>query len=286
MDRIGKYTMKPFTKNRKNVVLVVEEGHRKNSIHSVLEIDVTKAREIIAKISKKTRTKVSFTGWIIKCVAEALTKYKELNSYRSGRNKIAIFEDVDIAMPVERYINGEYRTLAYILRKANEKSVMDITREIRKVQKEAIGESTQLLGKNLTRLERFALGAPVFVKKIVLILTRRNAFLKKKYFGTAGVTAIGMKGKFPGWEIAMGGTSTVLLVVGGITKKPGIVNDKIAIREYLHLSVSINHDLIDGGPLVRFVDGLTNLFENAFGLEQILDENTLHSSKEAKNIRE
>ena len=274
MDRIGNYTIKPFTKNRKNVVLVVGEGYRKNSIHSVLEIDVTNAREIIDKIRKKTGTKVSFTGWIIKCVAEALTTHKELNSYRSGRNKIVIFEDVDIAMPVERHVNGEYRTLAYIVRKANEKSVMDITREIRKVQKETIGESTQLLGKNLTGVERFALSAPVFVKKIVLVLTRRNAFLKKKYFGTAGVTAIGMKGRFPGWIVPLGGTSTVLLVVGGITKKPGVVNDKIAIREYLHLSISINHDLIDGGPLVRFVDGLTKLLENAFVLEQILDKNS------------
>jgi len=106
-------------------------------------------------------------------------------------------------------------------------------------------------------------------KKFLLWVTRRNALLKKKYMGTTGVTAIGMKGKFPGWVIPMGGTATTLFVVGGITKKPGVVNDKIQIRQYLSLTLTTDHDLIDGGPLVRFVERLTSLMENGFDLDKL-----------------
>jgi len=268
-DRIGKYKIKPFTNYRQNIVLIVKEGWRKRSTHTLLEIDVTNAKNLIQKYKKKNKKSISFTAWICKCVAQTMSEHKEFNSYRHGRKKYVIFDDVDIAIPVERNDENEHRPRVYILRKANEKSVEEITDEIRSVQSEKIDESTQLLGKNLTTLEKVALNSPMFFKKILLWVTRRNAILKKRYMGTTGVTAIGMKGKFPGWVIPMGGTATTLFVVGGITKKPGVVNDKTQIREFLSLTLTTDHDLIDGGPLVRFVERLTGLMEDGFDLDKL-----------------
>ncbi|MCJ7572514.1 MAG: hypothetical protein MUO82_11690, partial [Candidatus Thermoplasmatota archaeon] len=51
----------------------------------------------------------------------------------------------------------------------------------------------------------FALNAPIFIQRLLLWISRKNAILKKKYMGTTGVTAIGMKGYFPGWLIPLGG---------------------------------------------------------------------------------
>ena len=48
-----------------------------------------------------------------------------------------------------------------------------------------------------------------------------------------------------------------------------MVDGKIKIREYLHAVITVNHDLVDGGPLVRFVDRLAELVENAFGLKDL-----------------
>jgi len=265
-DRVGKYEKKPFTKYRQNIVLITKEGWRKRSTHTILEIDVTNAKKMINNIKKIKGEKVSFTGWIAKCVAQTMSEHKEFNSYRHGKRKVIFFDDVDIEIPVERNDKNEHRPRVYILRKANEKSVKEITAEIRSVQSEKIDESTQLLGKNLTTLEKIVLNSPMFFKKFLLWVTRDNAVLKKKYMGTTGVTAIGMKGRFPGWVVPMGGPATTLFVVGGITKKPGVVNDKISIREYLHLTLTTDHDLIDGGPLVRFIERLIDLMENGFGL--------------------
>ena len=198
MDRIGNYQIKPFTKHRQNIVLVTKEGWRKRTIHFPIEIDVTDARKKIHDIYKKTGFKLSFTGWICKCVAQALSEQKELNAYRLGRRKIVIFDDVDIGMPIEKIINGEGRPLGYVLRKANEKSVSEITNEIREVQKQEVDESESVLGHDLTRFERLALKSPLILKKLFLIFLRGNGLIKKKHIGTIGVTAVGMKGNFMG----------------------------------------------------------------------------------------
>jgi pyruvate/2-oxoglutarate dehydrogenase complex dihydrolipoamide acyltransferase (E2) component len=268
MDRIGKYQVKPYTKHRRNIEIITKEGWRKRSTHTVLEIDVTKARNFIYKHKEKTGEKISFTAWVIKCIAQTLSEHKEFNAYKQGKRKIIIFDDVDIAVPVEKIVENEARPCVYIIRKANEKSIKDISKEIRMVQKQNASSDTQILGQKITKLERFALNAPAFIQKFLLWVTRKNAILKKKHMGTTGVTAIGMKGFFPGWVVPLGGTATTLFVVGGITKKPGVVNDKIVVCEYLHLTITTDHDIVDGGPLARFVDRLNNLLENGYSLDK------------------
>jgi len=85
--------------------------------------------------------------------------------------------------------------------------------------------------------------------------------------GTVGVSSVGTLGKFPGWVIPLG-TPAVMILVGGITKKPAVIDNKIEIRECLHITVTVDHDMVDGGPMVRFVDRLNELMEGAFGLEE------------------
>jgi pyruvate/2-oxoglutarate dehydrogenase complex dihydrolipoamide acyltransferase (E2) component len=64
----------------------------------------------------------------------------------------------------------------------------------------------------------------------------------------------------------MGGPLAILVIVGGITKKPGVLDDTIQIREYLHITVTVDHAIVDGSPLVRFIGRLTELLESAYGL--------------------
>ena len=86
---------------------------------------------------------------------------------------------------------------------------------------------------------------------------------------TLGVTAVGMKGTVPGWMIPMGGTTTMLIVVGGIMKKPRVINDEIVIRDILHVTMTTDHDIIDGGPLARFTDRFIELVEQGYSIPKI-----------------
>jgi len=56
------------------------------------------------------------------------------------------------------------------------------------------------------------------------------------------------------------------ITVGGIGEKPGIVSGHIAIREYLSLTISFDHETIDGAPAARFTQRLKELIESGYGL--------------------
>jgi len=262
LDKLGKYSVKPFTNSRKNIVIVTSEGHRKLKIDTILELDVTEARRLMREARAHGRD-VSFTGWIVKCLAQAACEHPEVNSYRLGRNKLVVFEDVDISVTIERQMGEEIRPLVHLIRRAQTMSLVEITAVIRACQRQAAGTGEQTLGMELTGFERFVVASPMWMKRLMMALFRRQGLFKKKHLGTMTVTAIGMKGRFPGWVIPQGGPVATLIAVGGITEKPGVVNGVVVPRDYLHLTITVDHSVIDGGPLVRFVECFTKLVESA-----------------------
>ena len=89
--------------------------------------------------------------------------------------------------------------------------------------------------------------------------------MEKKFRGTVDLTAIGMFGKGSSWGIPPARPS-LTIIVGGIGEKPGVVDGHIAIREYLSMTISFDHDTIDGAPAARFTQRLKELIESGYGL--------------------
>lgn len=75
-----------------------------------------------------------------------------------------------------------------------------------------------------------------------------------------------MFGKGNDWGLVPTG-DTVMMVLGGIDKKPTVINDKIEIREFLSVTLEFDHDIIDGATVTRFGVRLKNLIENADDLK-------------------
>jgi pyruvate/2-oxoglutarate dehydrogenase complex dihydrolipoamide acyltransferase (E2) component len=74
-----------------------------------------------------------------------------------------------------------------------------------------------------------------------------------------------MFGEGSGWGIPIA-THTLMITLGGIGVKPGVVDGHMAIREYLNMTMSFDHDIIDGAPAARFAMRLKELIESGFGL--------------------
>jgi pyruvate/2-oxoglutarate dehydrogenase complex dihydrolipoamide acyltransferase (E2) component len=91
--------------------------------------------------------------------------------------------------------------------------------------------------------------------------------VQKRFGGTVGLTAVGMFGNGGGWAIPFD-YHTLDVALGGIAEKPGVVDDHIAIREYLCVTLSFDHDIIDGAPAARFVSRLRELIESGYGLSK------------------
>jgi len=71
-----------------------------------------------------------------------------------------------------------------------------------------------------------------------------------------------------GWGIVIVPIHTLGITIGGIVEKPGVVDGRIEIREYLDLTISVDHDIVDGAPAARFTQPLRELIEGGYGLER------------------
>ena len=83
--------------------------------------------------------------------------------------------------------------------------------------------------------------------------------------GTVALTSIGMFARSGGWAIPLG-LHAVSVAVGGITEKPRFVGEKIEKREFLSLTVTLDHDVVDGAPATRFVSRFVELLETGYSI--------------------
>ena len=83
--------------------------------------------------------------------------------------------------------------------------------------------------------------------------------------GTVAVTAVGMYGHGGGWAVSPT-NYTLQLTVGGISEQPRLVDGETKNRELLDLTVTFDHDVVDGGPAARFVQRLVDGIEGADGV--------------------
>lgn len=74
-----------------------------------------------------------------------------------------------------------------------------------------------------------------------------------------------MFGRGLAWGIPIP-TFTLSITVGGIAEKPGVIDGKIENREYLSLTISFDHDIIDGAPAARFAQRFKELIKGGYGL--------------------
>lgn len=58
--------------------------HRQDTIHALLEVDVTDARRSIRECRSLTGEPFSLTAWIAWCFAQALQAHPRMHAYRKG----------------------------------------------------------------------------------------------------------------------------------------------------------------------------------------------------------
>jgi len=264
-DNIGHYDIIDFPKVRIPTLDFLTLGDNNHYVKGLIEFDVTDGRNKIRDHEKNTQKKISFTAWLLKCIGQAASEFKEVHSMMMGKNKIVKFEDVDISITVEKSIEGVKTPIPLVVRRTNKMTVTQINDEIRKAQSEELDEATVLGNHNMKEDLKRYVSLPSFFRKFILKRKFRDPVRIKQMMGTIIVSSVGMFGKLRGWPIPTT-AHPLAFGVGSITKKPAIINDKIEVREFLALSVLFNHDIVDGAPATRFISRLGELLESGFGL--------------------
>ena len=164
-------------------------------------------------------------------MARAVDQDKSVQAYLKGRKQLVLFDDVDVGLPVERKMGETKIPMAYVLRSANHKTFLEINDEIRRVQAEPVPPNKGTAGW-LLFLMTLPGPLPRLFTALLLFAKRRDpARLMVSNAGTVGVTAVGMfgHGHGMGWGITPPAHS-VGLIVGGIARKPWVVDGQIEPR--------------------------------------------------------
>jgi 2-oxoacid dehydrogenases acyltransferase (catalytic domain) len=170
-----------------------------------------------------------------------------------------LFDDVDVAVAVERVVNGEKMPVPYVVRAANGKSPAEISREIREASS---GELPYPLAR---RLMPAWLLVPGFIRRFLWARFLADPRRRKELTGTTFVSAVGMFGQGTAWGIPQAQNYTLGVTVGGLSRKPGIVKtaegERIEPREFLAMTLSIDHEIVEGAPAARFTNRFKELIE-------------------------
>ncbi|MEQ8175405.1 MAG: 2-oxo acid dehydrogenase subunit E2 [Syntrophomonadaceae bacterium] len=263
---IGNYKSSDIPLSRIPTIDVSEMGVRRHNIKALLEIDVTRARQLIGSYKRKTGNELSFTAWIIYCISQTTRIHGSVNSYINlRRRKCVTFEDIDVTVLVEKEVDGQKVPLPYVVRKTNEKTLQEISAEIcqARTRNFNVGGDSQ---KKSSGWMSFFMRLPQPFRNLFWKRAGRDPFFPKKTMGTMAVTAVGMFGKVSGWVIPLT-IFTSCFALGSIVKKPGVIDDRVEIREYLFMTVLFDHDVIDGAPAARFISDLVSSIESAYGLD-------------------
>ncbi len=255
------YKVVPYPKYRRWMVAALRSTHRTPMIHGLLEVDVTQSRAFLREQKARTGEALSFTAFLIACLAKAVDEHKAVQAFHQGSKHLVVFKEVDVLTDMEREVAGQKYVIPTILRAANHKSVRELHEELRAASRAEVPAAQKqfrplLLPPFLYRPFFWAVGW----------IGRKHPRLWKTMVGTVEISAVGMFGKRAGWGLPPP-APTLMVTVGGIGEKPGIVDGHLVIREYLSLTISFDHTIVDGAPAARFTQRFKELIESAYGLD-------------------
>jgi pyruvate/2-oxoglutarate dehydrogenase complex dihydrolipoamide acyltransferase (E2) component len=256
-DRPRGIEMQPFPSNRRLVTAAVRAGKRMTPMHGLLDVDVTEANRLLATHDPA----LSFTAFVVASVARAAAAHPEVHAYRNWRGQLVSHRHVDVNTIVEIATSQGQFPLAHVVRDADVRDVVDLTTELRRVKTDPSASGS---GRLLVRAAPVAARIPGLFPAMYALMGRSVRF--RRQVGTVAVTAIGMFAGGAGHAIAPPTLMSLQVVVGGMSARPRVVNGQLEVRDVLDLTVTIDHNVVDGAPAARFGAELRELIEDATAL--------------------
>lgn len=258
------YQTIPFPKIRRLMVIGGRLARQKHLIHRLVEMDVTNVRRAIREHKARTGETLSFTAFVMACLGQVVAMNKHMQAYRTWWDKLVLFDDVDVNTMFEVEVDGRKIIRPHIVRAVNKKTFRDVHEEIRAFQAGHEG------GREAKFIGWFVL-LPAFIRQLFLRILFMSPRWLKEMNGTVSLTAVGMFGSGAGWGIPVS-NHTLQITLGGIAEKPALVNGQIENREYLCVTISLDHDIVDGAPAARFVQRLKELIEGGYGISDFVTQ--------------
>jgi 2-oxoglutarate dehydrogenase E2 component (dihydrolipoamide succinyltransferase) len=209
----------PMSPMRKKIAEHMIESRRTSAhVNSVFEIDMTRVVKLKEKYKtpyeQRHGTKLTLTPFFVKAACDGLRSWPVINSSVEG-NDIVYKKDLNIGVAVAL----DWGLIVPVVKNADELSIAGLTKKINDLAERA--RSKKLLPDEVQG-------------------------------GTFTITNPGIFGGLFGLPI-ISQPQVAILGIGGIEKRPVVVDDAIAIRSMMYLSMSYDHRVVDGAVADQFL---------------------------------
>lgn len=224
----GRYEVQPMSVMRQRIAEHMLASKRVSPhVYSLDEVDMTRIVEIRqntkSEFEKRHELKLTFMPFFIRACIEGLRAFPVMNSSVDGTNVI-LHQEINIGMAVAL----DWGLIVPVIKNAEEKNFLGLQRAV-----------TDLAERARTKKLR-----PEEVQE-----------------GTFSITNPGVFGGLMGLPV-ISQPNVAILGLGTIQKRPVVINDAIAIRSMVYLSLSYDHRVVDGAIAHQFMHKVKEALEN------------------------
>jgi 2-oxoglutarate dehydrogenase E2 component (dihydrolipoamide succinyltransferase) len=224
----GHYEVQPMSIMRQRIAEhMVLSKHVSPHVYSVDEADMTAIATLRAKMKHKfeetSGTKLTFMPFFVRAAVEALRAFPTVNASVDGTN-IILHKECNIGIAVAL----DWGLIVPVIKNAEEKNFLGIARTMNDLAERARAKKLK----------------PEEVAE-----------------GTFAITNPGVFGGLFGLPV-INQPNVAILGLGTIEKRPVVIDDAIAIRSMVYLTLSYDHRVVDGAVAHQFMAKLKHTLEN------------------------
>ncbi|MFI5125190.1 MAG: dihydrolipoamide acetyltransferase family protein, partial [Candidatus Acidiferrales bacterium] len=224
----GNYSVEPMTVMRQRIAEHMVASKRVSPhVYSIDEADVTGIVKLRSQkkdeFERTTGSKLTFMPFFIRAAVEALHAFPTVNSSVDGTN-IVFHHECNIGIAVAL----DWGLIVPVIKNAEEKNFLGLQRAINDLAERARTKKLK----------------PEEVQE-----------------GTFSITNPGVFGGLMGLPV-ISQPNVAILGLGTIEKRPVVIDDAIAIRSMVYLTLSYDHRVVDGAIAHQFMGKIKNILEN------------------------
>jgi pyruvate dehydrogenase E2 component (dihydrolipoamide acetyltransferase) len=223
----GSYEAQPMSTMRQRIAEhMLASKHVSPHVYSIDEADMTK----IVKIRERSKgefetkygTKLTFMPFFVRACVEALRAFPTVNASADGAT-VVLHREINVGIAVAL----DWGLIVPVLKNAEEKNFLGIARTMNDLAERARAKKLK----------------PEEVQESTFSITNPGV-----YGGLMGLPVINQP-------------NVAILGIGAIQKRPMVVDDAIAIRSMVYLTLSYDHRVVDGAVAHQFVGKVKGYLE-------------------------